>query len=245
MYLYIYDSCLKDKKYENLLTKIEARIIDLDMRGEVLKMNLLKNISQFLKDGIKKGAHTVIVIGDDKTFSTVLESAMLENIVMGYIPIDKKSKFSQIFGIPYGDLACTIIGGRIVEKIDIGKINNKFFLGSVVVENSHNTELKIDNFKIRVGRGNKIIIKNIDFEEENLNTSNPTDGLFEIFVEKVGGFMSKNSKHTLIKTNDILVTSKDSSVPLVFDGVQTINTPAQISIAKEKLNIIVGSNRKF
>jgi len=245
MYLYIYDSCLKDKKYENLLTKIEARIIDLDMRGEVLKMNLLKNISQFLKDGIKKGAHTVIVIGDDKTFSTVLESAMLENIVMGYIPIDKKSKFSQIFGIPYGDLACTIIGGGIVEKIDIGKINNKFFLGSVVVENSHNTELKIDNFKIRVGRGNKIIIKNIDFEEENLNTSNPTDGLFEIFVEKVGGFMSKNSKHTLIKTNDILVTSKDSSVPLVFDGVQTINTPAQISIAKEKLNIIVGSNRKF
>ena len=245
MYLYIYDSCLKDKKYENLLTKIEARIIDLDMRGEVLKMNLLKNISQFLKDGIKKGAHTVIVIGDDKTFSTVLESAMLENIVMGYIPIDKKSKFSQIFGIPYGDLACTIIGGRIVEKIDIGKINNKFFLGSVVVENSHNTELKIDNFKIRVGRGNKIIIKNIDFEEESLNTSNPTDGLFEIFVEKFGGFMSKNSKHTLIKTNDILVTSKDSSVPLVFDGVQTINTPAQISIAKEKLNIIVGSNRKF
>ncbi|MDD4290119.1 MAG: hypothetical protein PHH83_02455 [Patescibacteria group bacterium] len=245
MYLYIYDSCLKDKKYENLLTKIEARIIDLDMKGEVLRMNLLKNISQFLKDGIKKGAHTVIVIGDDKTFSTVLESAMLENIVMGYIPIDKKSKFAQIFGIPYGDLACAIIGGRIVEKIDIGKINNKFFLGSVLIENSHNTELKIDEFKVRVGRGNKIIIKNIDFEEENFSISNPTDGLFEIFIEKTGGFMSKNSKHTLIKTNEVMVTSKDSSIPLVFDDVQTINTPAQISTAKEKLNIIVGSNRKF
>lgn len=245
MYLYIYDSCLKDKKYANLLTKIEARIIDLDIKGEVLRMNLLKNISQFLKDGIKRGAHTVIVIGDDKTFSTVLENAMLENIVMGYIPIDKKSKFAQIFGIPYGDLACAIIGGRIVEKIDIGKINNKFFLGSVVIENSPYTELKIDDFKIRVGRGNKIIIKNIDFEEEDLGMSNPTDGLFEIFVEKTSRFMSKNSKHTMIKTNKVLVSSKDSSMPLIFDGIQTVNTPAQISLANEKLNIIVGSNRRF
>jgi diacylglycerol kinase family enzyme len=245
MYLYIYDSCLKDKKFENLLTKIEGRIIDLDIKGEILRMNLLKNISQFLKDGIKKGAHTVIVIGDDKTFSTVLESAMSENIVMGYIPIDKKSKFAQIFGIPYGDLACAIIGGRIIETIDIGKINNKFFLGSVIIENSPNTELKIENFKVRVGRGNKIIIKNIDFEEEDPGISNPTDGLFEIFVEKTGGFMSKNSKHTLIKTDELLVTSKDSSTPLIFDGIQTINTPAQISVAKEKLKIIVGTNRKF
>ncbi len=245
MYLYIYDSCLKDKKFENLLTKIEGRIIDLDIKGEILRMNLLKNISQFLKDGIKKGAHTVIVIGDDKTFSTVLESAMSENIVMGYIPIDKKSKFAQIFGIPYGDLACAIIGGRIIETIDIGKINNKFFLGSVIIENSPNTELKIENFKVRVGRGNKIIIKNIDFEEEDPGISNPTDGLFEIFVEKTGRFMSKNSKHTLIKTDELLVTSKDSSTPLIFDGIQTINTPAQISVAKEKLKIIVGTNRKF
>lgn len=245
MYLYIYDSCLKDKKFENILTKIEGRIIDLDIKGEILRMNLLKNISQFLKDGIKKGAHTVIVIGDDKTFSTVLESAMSENIVMGYIPIDKKSKFAQIFGIPYGDLACAIIGGRIIETIDIGKINNKFFLGSVIIENSPNTELKIENFKVRVGRGNRITIKNIDFEEEDPGISNPTDGLFEIFVEKTGGFMSKNSKHTLIKTDELLVTSKDSSTPLIFDGIQTINTPAQISVAKEKLKIIVGTNRKF
>jgi len=164
---------------------------------------------------------------------------------MGYIPIDKKSKFAQIFGIPYGELACAILGGRIIEKIDIGKINNKFFLGSIVIDDCQNVELKIDDFKVRVGRGNKIIIKNIDFEEEDSKISNPTDGLFEIFVEKSGGFMSKNSKHTLIKTNNILINSRDTSTPLIFDEIQTINTPAQISIADEKLNIIVGSNRKF
>jgi hypothetical protein len=245
MYLYIYDSCLKEKKFENILTKIESRIIDLDIKGEILRMNLLKNVSQFIKDGIKKGAHTVVVIGNDKTFSTVLESAMSENIIMGYIPIDKKSKFAQIFGIPYGELACAILGGRIIEKIDIGKINNKFFLGSIVIDDCQNVELKIDDFKVRVGRGNKIIIKNIDFEEEDSKISNPTDGLFEIFVEKSGGFMSKNSKHTLIKTNNILINSRDTSTPLIFDEIQTINTPTQISIADEKLNIIVGSNRKF
>lgn len=245
MYLYIYDSSLKEKKYENILTKIEARIIDLDIKGNVLRMNLLQNISQFIKDGIKKGAHTVVVIGDDKTFSTVLESAISENIVVGYIPIDKKSEFARIFGIPYGDLACAILGGRIIQSIDIGKINNKFFLGSVVIENCSRVELKIDKLKIKTGRRDKITIKNIDFEENSAEISNPTDGMFEIFVEKTGGFLTKNLKHTLIKSSNILINSKDISVPLVFDGIQTINTPAQISIAKEKLNIIVGSNRKF
>lgn len=245
MYLYIYDSCLKDKKYENLLTKIEARIIDLDIKGDVLRMNLLQNVSQFIKDGIRKGAHTVVVIGDDKTFSTVLESAISENIIVGYIPIDKKSEFARIFGIPWGDLACAILGGRIIEKIDIGKINNKFFLGSVIIENCSNIELKIEKLKIKAGRGDKITIKNIDFEENSTEVSDPTDGMFEIFIEKTGGFLVKNLKHTLIKSENILVNSKDVSVPLVFDGIQTINTPAQISIAKEKLNIIVGSNRKF
>ncbi len=245
MYLYIYDSCLKDKKFETLLTKIEGRIIDLDIKGEILRMNLLKNISQFIKDGMKKGAHTVVVIGDDKTFSTVLESAISENITMGYIPIDKKSEFARIFGIPYGDLACAILGGRIIEHIDIGKINNKFFLGSILIEKCSNVELKIDNLKIKAGRGDKITIKNIDFEEDSCGVSNPTDGMFEIFIEKTGGFFAKNLKHTLIKSENISVTSKDTSSPLVFDNVQTINTPAQISIAKEKLNIIVGSNRKF
>ena len=69
MYLYIYDSCLKDKKYKNLINKIENRIIDLDIKGKTLHLNLLKNISNFVKSEIDQGAHTVVIIGDDKTFS--------------------------------------------------------------------------------------------------------------------------------------------------------------------------------
>ena len=44
MYLYIYDSCLKEKKYQNLLSKIENKIIDLDIKGKILRLNMLKNI---------------------------------------------------------------------------------------------------------------------------------------------------------------------------------------------------------
>ena len=104
---------------------------------------------------------------------------MSENIIMGYIPIDKKVNLLKFWNSIWRTRLCDS-WRKNYRKIDIGKINNKFFLGSIVIDDCQNVELKIDDFKVRVGRGNKIIIKNIDFEEEDSKISNPTDGLFEI-----------------------------------------------------------------
>lgn len=246
MYIYIYDSCLKENKYKRLLDKIESRIVDLDIKGKILKLNILKNVKQFINEEIEKGAHTVVVVGNDSTLSSILENIIDQKITIAYIPIDKSSKFAQILGIPYGDLACNILSGRIIKKLDIGKINKKYFLNSIIIENSDDVEIKINKFTIKTLPKNRIIIKNLSFDtDQELKQSNPTDGILEVFIENHSGFMKKNQKHSLFTTDKLSISSKNESVPLIIDSNQIINTPVEITVADEKLNIIVGSNRQF
>jgi hypothetical protein len=246
MYLYIYDSCLKDKKYKNLINKIENRIIDLDIKGKTLHLNLLKNIDNFITSEINQGAHTVVIIGDDKTFSHALNSVISKNIVVGYIPIQNKSSFGEMFGIPSGELACNVLSGRIIKEVDVGKINKKYFLHSLKIEKADDVIVKIDNFEIKAETGNQIIIKN--FNAENISEdhqASPTDGILDLFIEKQGNMFHRNSQHTLFTSKEINITAKADSVPIILDDYQIINTPAKINIAQEKLKIIVSSNRQF
>lgn len=246
MYLYIYDSCLKDKKYKNLINKIENRIIDLDIKGKTLHLNLLKNINNFIDSEINQGAHTVVIIGDDRTFSYALNSMISRDIVVGYIPIQAKSSFGEMFGIPSGELACNVLSGRIIKEIDVGKINKKYFLHSLRIEKADDVVVKIDNFEIKAELGNQILIKNFN-AENNLDEhqTNPTDGILDLFIEKQGNIFHKNSQHTLLTSKEINITAKGDSVPIILDDYQIINTPAQISVAEKKLKIIVSSNRQF
>ena len=246
MYLYIYDSCLKDKKYKNLINKIENRIIDLDIKGKTLHLNLLKNINNFIKTEIDQGAHTVVIIGDDKTFSHALNSIISKDIVVGYIPIQSKSLFGQMFGIPSGELACNVLSGRIIKELDVGEINKKYFLHSLKIEKADDVIVKIDSFEIKAETGNQIIIKNFNSDEINeSHKTNPTDGILDLFIEKQGNIFQKNSQHTLLTSKEINISAKTESVPIILDDYQVINTPAKVSIAKEKLKIIVSSNRQF
>ena len=63
MYHYIYDSFLSDKRYENEISQIEARILGLGINGRVDKLTILKNLKEIVEDGIKKGAETLVVMG--------------------------------------------------------------------------------------------------------------------------------------------------------------------------------------
>ncbi len=246
MYLYIYDSCLKEKKYKNLLNAIENRTTDLDIKGKIYQLNLLKNVGNFIKEEIKKGAHTAVIVGNDKTLSHVIESSLNQNITFGYIPIDSKSELANYFGIPSGEIACNVVSGRIIEQIDVWEINQRIFIRELNFVSHKNTIIKIDAFKVIIEKGDKINIKNINLENNNpLCISDPKDEKLEICIEKPGKLFSKKSQHSLLRSKTISITSEDDSIPIVFDDFQTINTPVKIDLSKNKLNIIVGGNRKF
>ncbi len=136
MYLYLYDSFLNNKKYSNLLARVETRLTDLGVGGKIYRLSPLRNVQELMADEIRNGTKTVVVVGNDKTLNQVVNIAAQYNIVVGLIPVGPDNNIARILGIPEGEAACTVLSARIIEKIDLGKINNTYFLSGADIKDS-------------------------------------------------------------------------------------------------------------
>ncbi len=246
MYLYIYDSFLNDKKYTDLLIKIEQRITDLGIKGRITKLSILKNMKELITDGVKEGVKTVVVIGNNQTFAKVINIVADLDVVLGIIPIEK-SKISTILGIPTKIAACEVLASRIIKQIDLGKINNQYFIHSAEINNS-NVVIEYNNFKVQPAtKENQIVFYN--FADENSPDSSPVDGKLEAVISPVkSNFLGKKKSlgDTILPFSKIKITSQEEEqVSILTDEQIIMKTPAKIIVAPEKLSIIVGPDRTF
>ena len=204
MYYYLYDSFLNDKKFVQPLAKIENRLIDLGINGKVEKMSILKSIKEVVEDNIKTGVDTIIAVGNDKTFAKVFPIiAGQKGVTFGYIPITD-SPISKMLGIPTADKACDVLSARIIEKIDIGKVNNHYFFSSLEIPQAKNVFLECDNGNYNISsidESDHIKICNLSYTpidtEKHKNMCNPKDGLLEVvFIPKERGAFGKDKLST-------------------------------------------------
>jgi len=246
MYYYLYDSKLNDKKYNNIIAQIETRLTDLGINGKINRLSFLKNINQILTEEVKRGVKTIIIVGDDKTVGQVINLIADFNITVGIIPIGPDNNIAKLLGLPMEAAACDILASRIIKKIDLGRINNYYFLTSLEI-GGRNITLDCDkNYLINLVDGNNII--NIS----NLNNcyniiSSPIDGKLDVFIENVQKKIFRKNKSTLsyFKNNTIYVTG-DKTIPIFLsDERKIIKTPANITIVPKKLKLIVGKKRYF
>jgi hypothetical protein len=210
MYLYIYDSFLNDKKYTDLLIKIEKRITDLGIKGKVARLSVLKNMKELIMDGVKEGVQTVVAIGNNQT--------------------------------------CDILASRIIKKIDLGKINNYYFINTAEIVNG-DVVIEYNNFKVQpITRQNKITLYNFATNENARVVSNPVDGILEAVITPIKStiFGKKNIAGTVLPFTKIKIGSNaDEQISILTDEQIIMKTPAEISVVPQKLKIIVGSERSF
>ncbi len=247
MYLYIYDSFLNDKKYSDLLIAIEKRITDLGIKGKVARLSVLKNMKELITDGVKDGVQTVVAIGNNQTFAKVINIVADLNVTLGLIPVDNKSTLAKILGVPPGVLACEVLASRIVKKIDLGKINNNYFITGAEVVNG-DVIIEYDDFKITpVAEDSRINLYNFASDPQ-FNNSNPIDGILETVITplKKTLFGKKSITQTVLPFTKIKMSSNsDEQVSIMIDEQIIIKTPAEVSVVPEKLKVIVGSERHF
>jgi diacylglycerol kinase family enzyme len=250
MHLYIYDIFLNNQKYSQTLQKIEARLNDLDIKGRVCRLNLLKNVKEIIDDGVAGGVTTIVAVGNDSTFSKIINYAIQhENIVIGYIPIEKNSKIADIFGLPTNEKACDIIAQRIIKKIDLGKINNMYFLDSAKVENEK-VKIKFNDFEITPLEHNIVSFCNLGALVDNQNhLCNPSDGYLEAIItpiKKSWFFSGKKAKNqSIFPFTKIKVLAVNDQASIRVDDQNIVKTPADIEILPKKLKVITSSDRKF
>ncbi len=255
MYLYIYDSYLNNKKYEITLNKIEARLSDLGINGRIAKMTILKNMKETIEDGIKKGVETVVAVGNDQTLFDVIRIVAGQPIIVGYIPVGAKSKIANFLDIPAEEKACDVLSARLSERVDIGKINNHYFLSSVEVEQGE-VSIECDGRYWITPKNPKNSVQICNFDhitQTGKNTfSNPQDGRMEVVIKPAGhtkgffGFTGKvSNKGSIFPVRRLKIVSQAESVPVAVDGENVAKTPVTIEVVPRKLNIIVGKKRMF
>ena len=253
MYLYLYDSFLNNKKYSRLLAKVETRLTDLGIGGKIFRLSPLRNLNELLADEVRGGAKTIVVVGNDKTLSQIINLAVKYEVIIGVIPVGAENKIAQLLGINSPETACDILAARIIERLDLGKINNTYFLSDISVDSGQLTIDCENQFRITPQARDQINICNfrpIFVQAENTGGYfNPRDGLMEILIQPlITGFkhflkISKPQK-SIIPFRKIAIKSR-GSVAVVTDGQKVMKTPVEIEIAPKKLKIIVGKNRSF
>ena len=258
MYYYIYDSYLNNKKFEIILHRIENRLMDLGISGKKEKLTLLKSLRELVEQGIKKNAETIVVVGNDRTISKVISFLPNYSAILGIIPIGSENKIAKILGIPEGEKACDVLSSRIIEKIDLGKVNNNYFLSSLEIPVKKEITLECENYNI-IPLTNSETISICNFgnifngkDTTNKKVYNPKDGVLEAVItpeSNLPGFFSmfkkQYTKESVFPIKKVKIKSTKESISMKADGEVVIKTPATIEVIPKKLKVIVGKNRMF
>lgn len=249
MYFYLYDTVTRDRKFAREIARIEQRLQTLGIGGRSEKLTVLKSMKDAVDGALKRGVDSVIVIGNDGSFSKVIAHAADRDILLGYIPVGSGSRLASLLGIPGGANACDILSGRIVERLDVGKANATFFLSFLELEQSKDLVLEFDqSFRAEgLDGAHRITLYNIS------KYGKPTDGMLEACiapaVESGSRRMFQRGRTgggaSVIPFRSLRVKSAGASVTARADGQTVVKTPLTVAVAPKKLRVIVGKNRAF
>lgn len=257
MYYYIYDSFLVDKKHERVLAGIETRLTDLGITGKIGRLTPFTNAKGLIRDEAKRGAETVVVVGNDETIAKVIEGIGDAKITLGIIPVGTPTSIARALGIPDGVDACDILSKRVTQKVDLGVVNGRFFLSQLRIV-SGNVSIESEG-KYRV----TALCADCDITISNLRdadapardshgyaSGDPMDGWLDALITpRVAGFSSvfgrkEDKASSVIPMRRASVTAQEP-ISAIADGRAFTNDILSIEIVPDKLRIITGRERAF
>ena len=242
-YLYIYDQSLGHPREHKLLSKLEAHILELGIKGRIVRLSPLKNLREVVDDAIRQGVQTIVAVGDDATLNQVVTAVVPGRLIVGFIPISTKSNFARIFGLPPLEGAADVVSARIIKTVDLGRANHSLFIDCAEIESPQNTTIGFSQFSIDCVPGASAVIANIGFiwPKSGDSTFDPTDAKLDLLVVNSKG--REIATHLPLTAATIRDRGNSSSVRL--DGQFIVKTPVQIDVVPRALKIIVGSDRIF
>lgn len=246
MYLYIVDTFVQEKRFQRELITIQTRVQDLGISGRFEKLTILKSIKDIVHDAERKGVTTLVVIGSDKTFNTVVSHLTNDKITLGFIPVGENNRIANELSIPEGVSACNVLSKRIVKKMDLGEVNGRYFFSSLDIPASEHVTIECDkSYQVKVSHPQAIHIVNFGGHE---SPGNAFDGRLEAVVEQEntsrGFFLFSKKKHdrnSIFPIKTLTVKSDAETVPIFSEGDVMVKTPARISVIPKRLRIITGA----
>jgi len=253
MYIYLYDNYLKNKKFDSVVKAMETRLTDFGIAGKIIRLQNFTNAKAVIEDEIKKGALTIVIVGNDFTFGHVLSSAATCETTFGFLPVGPDNSIAEVLGIPEGEAACDVLSRRKKEKLDVGWFNNRYFISQLHILPSAIRVQYDEKFAVSSKGKMELVVCNLQpfiwkNEKGNDYLVHPQDGKLEAFlrpVVKVGFWKKEKFEEPSIFPFEEMVVS--SNIPFVVDadGKQSKETKITIRLAKKRIDMVVGKERRF
>ncbi|MEI7741829.1 MAG: diacylglycerol kinase family protein [bacterium] len=248
-YFYVYDKFVQEKRYEREIIRVEQKLTDIGIQGKVGRLALFRNAVELVRDEVRRGATTIVVVGNDATFHQLMGVLPELGIAVGFIPVGDSCRISQVLGVPPGAEACDVLSARLTETLDVGKINNQYFLTSVDVFHQ-NAVLDIDGkFKISTPTGGGIEVRNLGslgYKDLKEGLADPRDGKLDtiIFADlpKEGIFSKSRTTQSSIPLHHLNIVG-EGPLTAIVDGVECKFENIRIEAVPKILKVITGKGR--
>ncbi len=251
MYHYIYDSFLTDPKYAKILGNIENRLTDLGIFGSVHRLALFKSMKGAISDAVRRGAKTVVIVGDDLSVAKAVDAIPeFKDAIFGIMPIGTKNNIAELLGIPIGEAACDTLSARLIEELDLGKVNNHYFLTSLRVPGVVKAECD-GRYTVSPISAGEICVNNFSIDG---SASNPRDGLLETMVKTTkrnffGSLFARTPAAASVSVfpveKAIIRSGNGEEVTGMADGQAISDAEFRVEVMPRHFKVIVGKERKI
>ena len=254
-YAYIYDDFLVDRRYQDILAALETRLASLGLSGRIGRLALFRSARELVEEFVNQGVQNIVIVGNDTTLNKLMWFLPDLPIVVGYIPVAEPGHMGALLGIPVGLNACEVLGARLIETMDMGKLGDRYFLTEAVFENTTASLQVNENYKLSLSKGGNIIFRNLGgITKDGYAMADARDGKLEVLMQP------HDEKNLKTKILDRIKSVKNNQTRMFFEKGEIVSAQPMeakadmfavsgfrfdISVIPRKLRMIVGRARRF
>ncbi|MEK7213073.1 MAG: diacylglycerol kinase family protein [Patescibacteria group bacterium] len=254
MYVYLYDNFLSQKKFSSVIKAMEIRLTDFGIAGKILHLHSYIDVKPIIDDEIKRGAATVIIVGNDKTFGHVLSRSATCDCVFGFLPVGPDNTVAEVLGIPEGVGGVEALAKRRKEHLDVGWMNNRYFVSQLHVLPAKIQVIYDEKFKVTANEKMEVVVCNFQpfywkksQKDDDYQVVHPQDGKLEAFLRpltKRGWWGYKYEEPSIFPFEEMEISGEEPFM-VEADGKSSKEIKVKIKLARNKITMIVGRNRRF
>lgn len=254
MYVYLYDNFLRDRKYDATVKAMETRLTDFGIAGKIIRLQGFFNPEAIIEEERKRGAAAFVIVGNDTTFGSVLSRAAGSEALFGFLPVGANNSIAQVLGIPVGEDACEVLSRRRKLALDVGWISNRnrYFVSQLHIPPADITIEYDERFRVSSrNRRMELVVCNLQpytwHDQRGDYVVHPQDGKLEAFLRPLVEkklFREIYEDPSVFPFEEMTISSR-TPFAVEADGTVTKETNITIKLAKNRIEMIVGRERKF
>lgn len=233
---------------------MEVSLTDYGIAGKILRLNSYIDAKPIIDDEIKRGAKTIVIVGNDQTFGHVLSRAATCECTFGFLPVGPNNTIAEVLGIPIGLPACEALSRRRLEHLDIGWMNNRYFVAQLHVPPAKVEVIYDERFRVTANDRMEVVVCNLqpfywkkDKHDPETQMVHPQDGKLEAYLRPLTkkrwwGYTYEDPSIFPFEEMEI---KGEEPFTVEADGKTTREIKVKIKLAHGKVEMIVGRNRKF